>query len=98
MFDSCEKRQDKIGMKIKSQILDGIICLTYHRDCRSTYTSSTHINGYLKGQNEPKRLVDGGDVESSGGGGSVFTRSKSTTPILDWKSKCFICTQLCNLK
>ena len=88
LFLACSWRQGENTKKLwekKIDILNGNFMLSYHRNCRATYTSPLHLKRHLN-----KTHVD---EESLSASCPVlyFTRSQIISKDFDWKKNCFLC-------
>ena len=98
LFAACIERNDDVGNKLisyKSDIINCKVTIRYHRNCRSTYTSSHHMKRVPKTHvpiSNPSSSTNSGDGPSR-----CYTRS-CVAATFDCKQNCFICGDVCSAK
>ena len=53
LFNACRQRQDETGKRLlecEDEVRNGNVMFRYHRSCRVTYASPTHIKRYIEKQ------------------------------------------------
>ena len=69
LFGACRERLDDVAKQIlehELQILNGRVTFRYHRNCRSTYCSKTHVQRAME---KRRASLTQGDGETGGGDG-----------------------------
>ena len=107
LFEACTSRQDEVGLKLlqqKQEIDDGVLSIQYHRNCRSSYTSSHHIKR-AEAKNSVEQCLPLSEKKQNNANigkhyksnASTPTNSNASTPkeIFDWDTHCFICGGVC---
>lgn len=95
LFEVCRRRQDyesKCILRIE-ELRRGSVTISYHRQCRSTFTSEEHISRAIKRKATPCESI----VSTSTTIKSVPLR-RSCMHSFEWKANCFICGEPCNPK
>ena len=106
LLEACRQRLDDLGRLIlehEQDIVSGVLSFRYHRNCRATYCSKTHVQRAI---NKRRSSLESGDgAESSACSGSsgacsdvLITRLRSGETAFDWKGCCFICGESCHPK
>ena len=85
VISSSIARNDTYHVELKQQLQnDPDLKITFHKNCISTYTSSTHINRYLK------RI--GSSISPSE---APLPKLRSNYSAFNFRSQCLICCQDC---
>ena len=87
LFAACRDRQDEVGQELlryKNDIYKEKICIQYHRNCRSSYTSPQHIASAQK-QTKCSTGNKAHNAEKVSDSSETVTRSK-VEKSFDWKS------------
>ena len=104
LFNACRQRQDETGKRLlecEDEIRNGNVTFRYHRSCRATYASPTHIKRYIEKQalSSPIAGPSSKDpCEESEVQTPRLTRQTLGTLKFDWKQYCFICGKTCSSK
>jgi len=106
LLETCRQRLDDVGRLIlehEKDIVSGEVTFRYHRNCRATYCSKTHVQRAINKRRSSPESGDGAKSSECGGSSSacsdvLITRSRSGETALDWKGCCFICGENCHLK
>ena len=105
LFEACRQRFDYLGRSIlehEKDIVSGEVTFRYHRNCRATYCSKTHVQRAVQKQRSSLEKDDGDVRGSDHSGGACsevpITRSRSGETAFDWKGCCFICGESCHPK
>lgn len=56
LFNACRQRQDEIGKRLlesEDDIRKGNVTFRYHRNCRATYASPTHVKRFIEKRSLP---------------------------------------------
>lgn len=101
LLEACKQRLDNVGKLIlehEHDIISGEVTFRYHRNCRATYCSRTHVQRAINKRRASLESGDGAnssecDTRSSACSDVLVTRSRSGETTFDWKGHCFICGQ-----
>ena len=94
LFKACTIRQDDISQRLlqqKNAISSGDMKLFYHRQCRSTYTSTLHI-ARATANNAATPLQE---ANCNNENAPTRTDTASSAAIFDWNTLCFVCGGKC---